>query len=501
MDNTDFFSTENSTSFFDIPKNGKCHVIGVCGVAMAQIAIILSQNNYSVTGSDKEFYDPMKSLLKKHNVHTFLNFDPLNITEDIDLVIIGNSVGSSNVEVQEVKNKNLQYTFFPKILFELLIKNKHSIVISGTHGKSTISAIFATVLEKSDLSPSYFIGGEVKELDLSLKKGDGAYTVVEGDEYDSSFFAKIPKFRFYDPNTLIITSIEFDHADIYANLQEIIEQFNTLVLSRKNSDNVICCIDNENIRKCLQYWKNNAKCNLFTYGLSSEADFQILGRNKVNIQANCNEDFQQIQIADKQNDKIYSIVTPLSGSYNALNNLSVFVASIILKLDLEKVTSALKSFKGIKRRQDKILENKNVTLIEDFAHHPTAVKETLAGIRENYINHKIIAIFEPRSNTSRKKIFQADYGKAFNVADEIIIKEVSARFNDNQSDLMDVHEIGKEIKKICDKEAFICSSINLIEDLVTNFVQIKYKNQKVCIVVMSNGSFEGLIANLKAKLS
>jgi UDP-N-acetylmuramate: L-alanyl-gamma-D-glutamyl-meso-diaminopimelate ligase len=482
----EFFKLENVASLLAIPTNSKIHVIGVCGVAMAQLAILLANRGYIVSGSDKEFYEPMGGLLRNSPVKTFQGFNSINIPTDVNLVVIGNAISYNNPEVAVVEEKNLPYSIFPKLVDEILISDKHSIVVTGTHGKSTTTALIASMLYKLNLDPSYFIGGVAEDLPQSFYAGAGKHCVLEGDEYDSSFFAKVPKFSFYRPNTCIVNAIEFDHADIYANLDAINNEFNKLINSLDAKSTAVCCIDFPNLASLVTQWKKTAKCKIITFGESPDSDFRITSRKQVGLS-------QEIFVSSKALGE-FSFSLPLPGVFNARNALSAIIAANILGLDLNAAKNALSSFKRVKRRQELRAEKNGVVLIEDFAHHPTAVFETIKAVREGYPDKKLWAVFEPRSNSSRRKVFQDDYIKAFTLADLAILCNVTARASDQGIELLDVNELANQIKAngvsaVCLPDAQAIKA-EILSQISSNDV----------ILVMSNGSFGGLIDQLKSEL-
>lgn len=476
------FSVANSSSLDTLTIGDHIHIIGVCGVAMAQLAILLSHSGFSVSGSDKEFYEPMGSLLRNSKVSLLTGYKEDNIPSQTKLVVIGNAISYGNPEVARVEEQHLPYTFFPKVLSEVVIGDRHSIVITGTHGKSTTSALAAVVLEECGAKPSYFIGAQVYGLSTSLKRGEGEISVCEGDEYDSAFFAKTPKFHFYKPTTLIITSIEFDHADIYPDLEAIKGEFRRLVENVPPEGKIICCIDDKVVREELEVYRNISKAEIITYSTSSDAMYSIENRREEGSS-------QLIQLRDGTR-----ISLPLAGEFSARNALAVYLATTSLGLNPSAVISALANFQGLRRRQEILLDNEQVTLIEDFAHHPTAVRETLKGLSERYKGRRLWALFEPRSNTSRRRIFQQDYVAAFSSADEIVLCEVAARHNDQGLELLSVAELASAISEAGTHARALTNA-----DAIADTVMAESKAGDV-IVIMSNGSFGGLPATLKERL-
>lgn len=475
------FTIDQTAGLSGLKQGDSIHVIGICGVAMAQIGVVLHELGYRVSGSDKEFYEPMSGLLRRFPIPLSQGFDPANIPQDAALVVIGNAVSYGNPEVLEVERRKLPYTIFPKLLAETVIRNNHSIVVSGTHGKTTTSAIAATVLRSAGKDPGYFIGGVAKGLPGSLNVGHGSYSVVEGDEYDSAFFAKIPKFSFYKPTTLIITSIEFDHADIYQDLDAIISVFDQLVRSVPKSGTVICCGDCPTVARLAARWKSGVEAAVITYGEGADTDVRITKRG-------WSDRFQEITISEGGRD--ITLSAPVLGLHNARNVVAVYLATRRAGLTHEEASAGLKTFEGVRRRQDIRAERGGITLIEDFAHHPTAVLETLRAIKERFPDNRLIAVFEPRSNTSRRKVFQEAYVRAFESADEVILCEVAARHNDAGLDLMNVTELGRDIEK-----AGVPSAVYPDADGIYRAIAESMQSGDV-IVVMSNGSFGGLIEML-----
>ena len=483
----EYFKLENTTSLNTLKKGASVHIIGVCGVAMAQLAMLLDSKGYTVSGSDKEFYEPMGSLLRSSSIKLFEGYKADNIQGKPDLVVIGNSISYGNAEVDVVEQKRLPYASFPQILAETVIADRHSIVVSGTHGKSTTSAMLVGMLNVLKLNPSYFIGGVVEGLDLSLHEGKGDVSVVEGDEYDSAFFAKIPKFAFYKPQTLIVNAIEFDHADIYIDLNAINKEFKKLVTSVPHDGHVICCIDYENVRHELAEWRKSTQCEFITFGESNDADYSISSSEQTGLS-------QKISVKVKDGSN-FTFLLPLPGLFNAKNALASLITAGVLGIKDKAARSALENFKGIKRRQQLRFKNEKLMIIEDFAHHPTAVSQTIAAFKSSFPDKRLIAVFEPRSNTSRRKIFQADYIEAFRKADLAVLCNVSGRENDQGHELLDVQILSEEINKTGVPSVCLQDSREIEQYLLNN------TSTNDVVLIMSNGSFGGLIDNLLLALS
>jgi UDP-N-acetylmuramate: L-alanyl-gamma-D-glutamyl-meso-diaminopimelate ligase len=489
----DFFSVEHTTSLGSLKPGAKIHVIGVCGVAMAQLSVALCNRGFKVSGSDKEYYEPMKSLLANSPVTTLTGYQRENVPLDADLVVIGNAISYGNPEVDVVEEKNLPYTCFPKILQEVAIAGKHSIVVTGTHGKSTTTAIIATLLLQDGRDPSYFVGGIAQGLPQSLAVGSGNFSVVEGDEYDSAFFAKVPKFFFYTPDTVVVNAIEYDHADIYANVEAIEAEFTKLVTGLSKTRTAVCCIDFPIVKRLVSEWKKTAQCEILTFGADEDADFVILSRETQGLS-------QKVTVTGPGIGGC-TFEIPMVGEYNARNALAAIIVSQIAGIDLGKTCEYLASFRAVKRRQEVKARKGGVVLIEDFAHHPTAVAQTVDAIREAFPKARLWAVFEPRSNTSRRKVFQQDYIRAFKRADYVVLKNVQARAIDSGVELIDVRVLSDSITTSgVPSQCF--DSVTEIQEYLWREIPRNRPEGEVqdVIFVMSNGSFDGLNQLLQSDL-
>lgn len=474
----EYFSVERISSLSSVRSGGKIHVIGVSGVAMAQLAVLLSEQGYQVSGSDKEFYEPMGSFLRGSKVKLCQGYSAQNVPSDVDLVVIGNAVSYGHPEVATCEEKNLPYTCFPAALYEAVIKGHHSIVVAGTHGKSTTTAMVASILLKCGEEPGYFVGGIARDLPHSLAQGAGKFSVVEGDEYDSAFFAKVPKFKFYKPDTAIINAIEFDHGDIYSDLSAIKREFDHLASAVPSTGAIVCCVDFSEVKKSVTEWSGKVNGKIITFGEDSSADFRIISRRQSGY-------LQEILVKGPSSE--FMIELPAIGAYNARNALAATIALINQGVELKKVLAALKTFKSVKRRQEIIFADQSVTVVEDFAHHPTAVAQTLSAVAESFPDSEIWAVFEPRSATSRRKIFQDEYINALKSAHKVLIKTVESRGAiDSGVEFMDVGVICDSLKRAGVDASAKTKGDDIFNDLVAQ------SNNKRVIVLMSNGAFDEL---------
>lgn len=480
----EWFSVERLTALDALRPGAQVHVIGVSGVAMAQMAVALSARGFRVTGSDKEFYEPMGSFLKNSAVQLCRGYDAKNVPEQCDLVLIGNAVSYGHPEVAVVEQRGLAYTIFPKLLCDLAITGRHSIVVSGTHGKTTTTGMCASALTNLGARPSFFVGGAVPGFESGLQIGSGAYSVVEGDEYDSCFFAKVPKFTFYKPQSLIVNAIEYDHADIYPNLAAIDAEFEKLVSSVPRDGTIYFCIDGQHESQLSQRWSKSVSAQFVTFGSTPGADAVVASQSD-------GEEFQKVTVTSARFPKgelRFRLRSP--GLHNAKNAAACALVLHDRGFSLDRIAAVLEQFQGVRRRQDVRYRSEQLTIIDDFAHHPTAVRETIAAVKQRYPGHAILAVFEPRSNTSRRKVFQTDYVDAFRQANEVLLCLPQAR-GPGDDILLDVGELAAEIHKVTGIPGAALTDAPKIFATLTS-----RRHSKTVILVMSNGGFGGLVQQL-----
>ncbi|MCB0328573.1 MAG: hypothetical protein KDD70_02885 [Bdellovibrionales bacterium] len=479
-----YLSLQTSSNLASIPDSGRIHIIGVCGVAMGALALSLAERGYEVTGSDKEFYPPMSNLLEHSSVKLFTGYSADNIPSEVELVIIGNSVPRTNVEVQQVEMRRLPHTFFAKFAGEYLLNDKTSIVVTGTHGKTTTTSLIAFGFEALGQDPSYFIGGDVAQLPSSLKAGKGRIGVIEGDEYDSVFYVKRPKFLFYRPDVLIMNALEFDHADIYSSIEDIVREFAELLTRVPDDGFVIACVDYPAIVELI---KQFPKERLITFGRNELADYRLQG---------CSPSKDGCEISVVSPVGHFTIETELFGEMNALNVLASTLAAKVCDVPISEWAVAIKSFRGVTRRLQKHVDTDTCVVLEDFAHHPTAVREVISALRMKYPNARHWIAFEPRSNTSRRAIFQSEYGECFEGVDRVFLRDIATRHSDTGQELMNVDTLMSDISShgaVCE----VFENGGDIASRVQELVQGDGGDPQIAITVMSNGSFDGLIEKLK----
>lgn len=459
------------------------HIVGVCGTLMGAFAEYLKRRGLRVTGSDQNIYPPMSDVLKRANVELLSGYSAENIKNlnpKPDLIVIGNVIQRVNPEAQEILNGDYAYTSLPEAMEKLFLVDTRNLIVAGTHGKTTTSSLLSHVLTQLGQKPNYFIGGVAKDLPCSfqvenLKKGHPF--ILEGDEYDTAFWDKVPKFNHYLPDDVILTSVEYDHADIYPDMNAVIRAFEGLADRIRPGGRLIGCTDFEHVRGLF----SRVKVPLFTYGSDSKHHARFTPRN-----IRSEKGLTHFEVFD-ENKKVDDLTLKIPGQHNVMNALAVWVESQALGLAKDKVRSALSSFEGVKRRQEERGERRGVLVIDDFAHHPTAVKVTLQALKLKYPGRRVVAVFEPRSATSRRKVFQKDYADAFSEADATFIAIPYDQSKIPSNDHFSSDELVENLKAR-KKEAFL---MNSVEDGVVHVAEFCKKND--LLAVLSNGGFGGFI--------
>ena len=385
------------------------YLVAICGTGMTALAGLLKEQGYQVRGSDQNVYPPMSTFLKKMDIAVFDNFDEAHLNPPPDLVVIGNSMSRGNPEVEIVLEKKLPYISLPMALSEFFISGHYSCVVSGTHGKTTTSSLLAWVLERAGKDPSFFIGGIPENFGKGSKLGRGEVFVSEGDEYDSAFFDKGSKFLHYRPDLVILNNVEFDHADIFRDLEDVEVAFSRLINLIPRNGYLLSCWDDPVVRKL----SSKTFSNLITFGLSEDADWRA-----VNISPE--ENGTSFDVLFKK-EKFGNFTTPLFGLHMVRNCLGVTAVCHILGLQAEEIRDGLASFKNVRRRLQYHGEARGIKVFDDFAHHPTEIKTTLEALRSRFPRRRLWAVFEPRTATSKRNIFQSRFVEALAVADNVIL--------------------------------------------------------------------------------
>ena len=460
------------------------HVIGVGGTLMGAFAAFLKRSGIRVTGSDMAVYPPMSDVLKNAGVELFSPYEAANLDKiggKPDLVVVGNVISRGNPEMTAFIERGDQYVSLPEFMEQNLLAKTRNLVVAGTHGKTTTSSLLAHVLAHAKKSPSYFIGGVSHTLPHSFHVEEKSpFFVLEGDEYDTAFWDKVPKFNHYLPNDVILTSVEFDHADIYADLAAVKKAFSGLISRIRSDGSLIACIETENVRELIL----ESKVKVVTYSRFEKdhadyhfSDLVISGEG------------MQFSVVH-QRKKIDHLKLKLTGEHNALNALAVYIECRALGLSSSEIYAGLDSFEGVKRRQEERGEVNGVLVIDDFAHHPTAVRETLKALKSKYADRRLLAVFEPRSATSRRKVFQKEYTEAFDEADFISIAVAYDQSKIPEDQQFSSQELVSGLTERGRKAAFFES----VEAGVKQVAEASKPGD--AIAVLSNGGFGGFIPKL-----
>ncbi|MBW3564003.1 MAG: UDP-N-acetylmuramate:L-alanyl-gamma-D-glutamyl-meso-diaminopimelate ligase [Acidobacteria bacterium] len=395
------------TSFNDIKK---VYLIGICGTAMASLAGMLQKRGYEVTGSDENVYPPMSTYLESLGIPILEGYTGEHLdTFRPDLVVVGNAAAMTNPEAARVLENDLPYTSMPEAIYQLFIHGKHSIVITGTHGKTSTTSLMAWLLEAAGRDPGYVVGGIPVNFGHNFKLGEGPEFVIEGDEYNTAFFDKGPKFLHYHADSLLLNNIEFDHADIYDSLDTIIASFRAAVEQTGRDDLIVANGDDDNVEGLRQY----ARGEWLTFGQSEACDVRV-------TDIDLSPEGASFRIL-WEGKEWAGLRAPISGIHNVLNAVATLAIARRRGLEAEVLQEGLETFRGIKRRMEVRGIVRGVTVIDDFAHHPTAIATTLEGARKTYPNRRIWALYEPRSATSARKQFEEGYRESFRKADRFIL--------------------------------------------------------------------------------
>lgn len=450
------------------------HLIGICGTAMASLAGMLVRQGHQVTGSDENVYPPMSFELERLGIPVFEGYNPDNISARPEIVVIGNAITRGNPELEYVLNEKMHYTSMPAVVEENFIRGRHSIVVAGTHGKTTTTSLMAWAMECAGANPSFLIGGVAENFNSSFRVTDSPYFVIEGDEYDTAYFDKGPKFMHYLPDTVILNNIEFDHADIYRDIEAIKFAFSRLINLIPGIGQLIAGWDSELVRELAP----RALCLVDSFGIETDASWRA---EDISFSSG---DTEFTVLAEGRRFGRYS--TPLAGMFNVRNCLGVIAACERLGFDRASVAQALAAFKSVKRRLEVRGQVRGVTVIDDFAHHPTAVRETLQAARAKYTGHQIVAIFEPRSYTAQIRTFQQAFEDALAEADEIIIAGLFHPERYTVETAISQNEMVDNLRARGRRARYIPKANEIVDDLAP-----RLRGDEI-VVIMSNGSFDGI---------
>ena len=460
----------------------RIHLIGICGTAMATLAALLRSKGFDVRGSDQNVYPPMSDFLRSQGITLLDGYRAENIAAELDLVVVGNAISRGNPELEEVLDRKIRYCSLPEAIRDNFLWGARSVVIAGTHGKTTTTSLVGWLLTHGGADPTVLIGGIAENFASSYRIGGGREFVIEGDEYDSAFFDKTAKFLKYLPDIAVVNNIEFDHADIYADLDAIRLAFRRFVNLVPRRGLLLLGADSADAAAL----RSRAHCRAETFGLSESADWQAHELVTSGTSTTFN--------VRRQGSPIGQFELPLLGAFNVRNALAAIAVGAAVGLNTDNMREGLRRFKGVRRRLELRGTEAGVSVYDDFAHHPTAIAETLAGVRSAHPSRRIWAIFEPRSATSCRRVFQADFARALAAADHVIVPAVY------RSTLPDDQRLSPE-QLVTDLKAdgIDARYIPAVQDIVSAVGREARDGDLV--VVMSNGGFDDIHTKLLAALA
>jgi UDP-N-acetylmuramate: L-alanyl-gamma-D-glutamyl-meso-diaminopimelate ligase len=460
----------------------RIHLIGICGTAMGTLAAMLRRRGFDVRGSDQNVYPPMSDFLTAERVTVLDGYRAEHITSELDLVVVGNAVSRGNAEVEEVLDRKIRYCSLPEIIRDQFLWGARSVVISGTHGKTTTTSLAGWLLTHGGRDPSVLIGGIAENFDGSYRLGGGREFVIEGDEYDSAFFDKSAKFLKYLPDVAVVTNLEYDHADIYADLETLRLAFRRFVTLIPRRGLLLLGTDSPDAVAL----RSAAHCPVETFGLADGADWQA-------FDIEVRPDGTRFRV--RRGGKAYGVFdTRLLGIHNVRNAIAALAVGAACGLSAATVADGLRAFRGIRRRLQMRGSAAGVTVYDDFAHHPTAVAETLAALRAAHPDRRIWAVFEPRSASSCRRVFQKDFAKAFGQADEVVLAAVY-RANLPEPERLSAEELVSDISHARGRARYIPQTADIVDTLAAE------TREGDLVVVMSNGSFDRIHERLLEALS
>ena len=466
------------------------HLIGICGTAMASLAGMLKQRGFRVTGSDAAAYPPMSDFLAELGIPVAQPFDPRNLEPRPDLVVVGNAISRGNPELEQVLDQRIPFCSLPQLLHDEFLRGKEVLVVAGTHGKTTTTSMLAWIFHTAGMQPSFLIGGIAENFGSSFHLGQGKHFILEGDEYDTAFFDKGPKFLHYFPDAIILTSVEFDHADIYKDLDAVETAFKRLVnlIPRRGRiiafDGIVAgdAAESASLERCL----SKAFCPVERYGAGPRANWRVTdlkfeaGRTSWSVE---------------RDGKLWAdFEFPLAGEYNVWNATAAAALASAYGISKEEIAAALKTFKSVKRRLEVKAQVNGITIIDDFAHHPTAIAGTLKALRARYAGARLWAILEPRSNTLRRRVLQADLARSLALADEVVVAGVFRSEALPENERLDLPELAADIQKHGSRARLLADA----DEIVQTFAPEMRPGDVVAI--LSNGGFGGIYEKLPARL-
>jgi UDP-N-acetylmuramate: L-alanyl-gamma-D-glutamyl-meso-diaminopimelate ligase len=460
----------------------RIHLIGICGTAMASLAALLQQRGFQVTGSDAAVYPPMSDFLANLKIPVAQPYAEANLNPRPDLVIVGNAISRGNAELEYVLDQRMAFASLPQVLYDEFLHDRERLVVAGTHGKTTTTSMLSWIFQSAGRSPSFLIGGIAENFGASIQLGSGQEFILEGDEYDTAFFDKGPKFLHYFPDSVILTSVEFDHADIYRDLDAVKTAFKRLVNLVPRRGRIIAYDANANVDECLA----KALCPVERYGLSQAAHWRITdlvfdpGRTRWSVLRE-GKPWAQFEF-------------PLAGEYNVLNATAAAALAAGYGIDSGSIAEALRSFKSVKRRLEVIAEVRGITIIDDFAHHPTAIAETLKALRTRYPGRRLWTLLEPRSNTLRRNVFQRELISSLALSDQVILAGIFKSEAIPESERLDLNAVVSELRRAGAPTRQLPNADAIVDTITSEL------SSGDVVAILSNGGFGGIYEKLPARL-
>jgi len=470
-------------------ENKRIHLIGICGTAMASLAGMLKQRGFRVTGSDAAAYPPMSDFLAELGIPVAQPFDPRNLDPAPDLVVVGNAISRGNVELEHILDRRIPFCSLPQLLYEEFLRGKEVLVVAGTHGKTTTTSMLAWIVHTAGMQPSFLIGGIAENFGSSFHLGQGKHFILEGDEYDTAFFDKGPKFLHYFPDSVILTSVEFDHADIYKDLDAVETAFKRLVNLIPRRGKIIAfdggageTAESASLERCL----SKAFCPVERYGAGASATWRI---------TDLKLEVGKTSWTVLRDARVWAnLEFPLAGEYNVWNATAAAAMAAAYGISKEEIAAALKTFKSVKRRLEVKAQVNGITIIDDFAHHPTAIAGTLRALRARYAGARLWAILEPRSNTLRRRVLQADLARSLAVADEVIVAGVFRSEAVPENERLELPELAADIQKHGGRARLIANADEIVQAIAPEM------RAGDVVAILSNGGFGGIYEKLPARL-
>ena len=469
--------------------NKHIHLIGICGAAMASLAGMLKQRGFRVTGSDAAAYPPMSDFLMELGIPVAQPFDAKNLEPRPDLVVVGNAISRGNAELEHVLDRRIPFCSLPQLLQDEFLRGKEVLVMAGTHGKTTTTSMLAWIFHTAGMQPSFLIGGIAENFGSSFHLGQGKHFILEGDEYDTAFFDKGPKFLHYFPDAIILTAVEFDHADIYKDLEAVETAFKRLVNLIPGRGRIVAfdgmagaTAESPSLERVL----SKAFCPVERYGSSARSDWRISDLKFEAERTTWSVSHRGSAWGDFQ--------FPLAGEYNVWNATAAAAIAAAYGISKEETAAALKTFKSVKRRLEVKAQVNGITIIDDFAHHPTAIAGTLKALRARYPDSRLWAILEPRSNTLRRRVLQAELAQSLALADEVIVAGVFRSDLVPPNERLELPELAADIQKHGRQARLLADA-----DAIVQTIAPEMRSGDV-IAILSNGGFGGIYEKLPARL-